>query len=402
MAKQKKDDIVDMIDIGDDIHRELKEAINKQVAGSAFILGDDDTPTDVNEWISTGSYQLDSLISNRPDVGGFPVGRISEVSGFESSGKSLIAIEACKDTQKKGGIVVYIDTESATSIPFLENMGIDPRRLVYVQVPTTEEVFETVQAVVDKIREKYKGKKKKPIITIIWDSVAQTSTLAEVEGEFSDQQYASQAKVIGKALRKTVQYLAASNVCFIALNQLKYKIGVVFGNPLTTTGGMALRYACSVRVELTRSKKIEANEKAIIGYETKAKIVKNKVGPPGGECTFDIYFNRGVSDDEQTLKFLKKNNLIDEITSQRSALQLADGSKIEFKNKEFDAVFGQHADYIKGLVKASLVVDLTNPELSTTRVEVSDFITNGGEKIDPETGEILTSRKKKEVLVDID
>lgn len=232
MAKQKKDDIVDMIDIGDDIHRELKEAINKQVAGSAFILGDDDTPTDVNEWISTGSYQLDSLISNRPDVGGFPVGRISEVSGFESSGKSLIAIEACKDTQKKGGIVVYIDTESATSIPFLENMGIDPRRLVYVQVPTTEEVFETVQAVVDKIREKYKGKKKKPIITIIWDSVAQTSTLAEVEGEFSDQQYASQAKVIGKALRKTVQYLAASNVCFIALNQLKYKIGVVFGNPL--------------------------------------------------------------------------------------------------------------------------------------------------------------------------
>ena len=231
MAKKaKEEEFLSAID--DDLFSDLKSSINKEIPNSAFILGDDDAPTDVKEYVSSGSYQLDTLISNKESGGGFPVGRVTEISGLESSGKSLLAIEACRDTQKKGGICIYIDTENATDLSFLVNMGLNPKRLIYVQVPTTEEVFQVIEKTVERITEKYKSKKNRPIVTVIWDSLAQTSTQAEIEGSYSDMQYASQAKVIGKGMRKIVQFLGASNVCFIILNQLKYKIGVVFGDPL--------------------------------------------------------------------------------------------------------------------------------------------------------------------------
>ena len=225
--KRNEEKEEEFIGFGDqEIYQELKSVVNKQIPNSAFILGDDDAPNIVNDFISLGSYQLDTIISNKADKGGAPVGRITEISGLNSSGKSLIAIEACRATQRKNGICLYIDTENATSLEWLVNLGLDPKRLVYIQVQTTEEVFQTVESVVGHLLEKYKGKKTRPIITIIWDSVAQTSTQAENEGSYSDMQMASQAKVIGKGIRKITQFLGASNVCFIILNQLKMKMNV--------------------------------------------------------------------------------------------------------------------------------------------------------------------------------
>lgn len=375
MAKRaKEDDVLNAID--DELFSDLKSAINKEIPNSAFILGDDEAPTDVKEYVSSGSYQLDTLISNKESGGGFPVGRVTEITGLEASGKSLLAIEACRDTQKKGGICIYIDTENATDLTFLVNMGLNPKRLIYVQVPTTEEVFQVIEKTVERITEKYKSKKNRPIVTVIWDSLAQTSTQAEVEGGYGDMQYASQAKVIGKGMRKIVQFLGASNVCFIILNQLKYKIGVVFGDPLQSSGGMATKYACSVRVRLTRKGKLLGpDKKAIIGYETQAEVIKNKVGPPGGKCLFDIFFNRGVSDDSKVLDFLTSKGLVQEVTSQKSLFVLETGEGIEFKNKEWLNISREHNEYIQRLVKKSLVTDLANPEFNLSeveRVEVSE------------------------------
>ena len=221
----KKDELAGVI--ASELNKQFK---HQQVA---YFLDGEDTPTDVVGWVSSGSSLLDLCIANKPD-GGFAIGRITELNGLEGSGKSLIGAHALADTQRQGGIGVYIDTESAVSKEFLGAIGIDTENMLYVHLETVEEVFDTIETIVTKIRESDKDR----LVTILVDSLAAASTKVEMDADFDKDGWATaKAIIISKAMRKITQMIAREKVCLIFTNQLRQKLGVMFGDPWTTSGG---------------------------------------------------------------------------------------------------------------------------------------------------------------------
>ena len=208
----------------------LHSSLNKQFKDyqvAYFLDGSEDSPTDLSDWVSTGSSLLDIAISNRPNAG-LPVGRIIEITGLEASGKSLLAAHTLADTQRKDGVSVFIDSENAVSEEFLEAIGVDTEKLVYVQLETVEEIFAAIESIILKVRETNKNK----LVTIIFDSVAAASCAAEAEADFSKDGYATgKAIIISKAMRKITNLIGKQKVLLIMTNQLRIKMGVSFGDP---------------------------------------------------------------------------------------------------------------------------------------------------------------------------
>lgn len=307
MATRKKSKEKDANELGnDDFSAELIKQLNKEhSANIAFNLGTGQAPTEIKRWISTGSRQLDSIISNKM-YGGFAEGRVVEIQGAASSGKSHITYECIKATQKLGGIAVYIDTENATSLENLQKVGIDTSsRFVFVQSGCTEEVFEVAESTILKARQMTKDVP----VTIIWDSVAATAPKAELEGNYDQNTIGLQARVIGKGLRKITNIIGNQNVLFILVNQQRMKIGVMFGDPTTTPGGMAIPYASSIRVSITSSgqKQIKDKDGNIIGISVTAKTIKNKVAPPFRSVQFQIIFGHGVVEHEEVFDSFREH-----------------------------------------------------------------------------------------------
>ncbi len=220
--------------ITDDFTSDLIKSLNKERGMRiAYNLSSDESPTHVKRWISTGSIQLDYIISNRKN-GGLPEGRIIEIFGPPSIGKSHIASQIAKSTQRAGGIVVYIDTENAVSIENLKTLGVDiSKRFVYVDTHCTEEVFSIAESTIMKS----KAMQKDVPVTIIWDSVAATSPKAELAGEYDKDSIGLQARAISKGMRKITGVIANQNILFVCLNQVRTKMGVMYGDPSTTPGG---------------------------------------------------------------------------------------------------------------------------------------------------------------------
>lgn len=309
--------------MSDDFSGELIKELNKE-AGSqiAFNLGSDDAPTNIKRWISTGSRQLDCILSNKLR-GGFPEGRIVEVQGPSSSGKSHICFEVAKSTQKMGGIVVYIDTENATNLENLESLGINvDQRFVFVQTACTEEIFSVAESAILKAR----AMTKDVPVTIIWDSVAASSPKAELEGDYDQNSIGLQARALGKGMRKIVNIIGNQNVLFLLINQQRQKIGVMFGDPTTTPGGMAIPYACSTRVQITSTGQSHIKDKndEVIGIKVKAKTIKNKVAKPFRSVEFTIIFGRGIVEHEEVFDLFRDYcaKLTDE------ALKMPDGELV--------------------------------------------------------------------------
>jgi recombination protein RecA len=222
MAKKKKDSV------DEDFTADLIKSLNKEHGSRvAYNLSTDESPTHVNRWISTGSKQLDYIIANKAN-GGLPEGRIIEIFGPPSIGKSHIAIQIARSTQKLGGIVVYIDTENATSVENLHLLGVDiEKRFVYVDTHCTEEVLSIAESTILKA----KAMDKDVPVTIIWDSVAATSPKAELIGDYDKDSIGLQARAISKGMRKITGVIANQNVLFVCLNQIRTKIGVLYGDP---------------------------------------------------------------------------------------------------------------------------------------------------------------------------
>lgn len=232
MAKSKN--VIEEVQVQDDLASILADNLNKKFKSSNykvayFLEGDKDSPSDVTEWVSTGSTTLDLAIANRPN-GGFPMGRIIEITGLEASGKSLLAAHALANTQKMGGLAVYIDTENAVSREFLEAIGLDLKEMLYVPLDTIEDVFESIESIVESVR---KASKSRPV-TIVVDSVAGASTKQEMAADYDKDGWAtSKAIVLSKAMRKITNFVGRERICLIFTNQLRTRLGCI--NPLETT-----------------------------------------------------------------------------------------------------------------------------------------------------------------------
>ena len=297
-------------ELEDDLASIIAGDINKQFKGqnykTAFFLeGDDDSPSNVTGWVSSGCDALDLAISNRPH-GGFPVGRITEITGLEASGKSLLATHALVETQKKGGLAVYIDTESATSTEFLSAIGVDLKKMLYIPLETIEEIFETIETIVENVRKSDKDR----LVTIVVDSIMGASTKIEMSAEYDKDGYAtSKSIILSKAMRKVTNWIAREKICLIFTNQLRTKLGVSFGDPWTTAGGKALPFHASVRLRLKDTGQIKAGDQ-IVGSKTTALVVKNRMGPPHRKAEYEIYYDSGIDNYGGWLTLMKDYKIV--------------------------------------------------------------------------------------------
>ena len=293
----------------DELAEILAGELNKQFKShqvAYFLDGVQETPTDVKDWISTGSTLLDLAISNKPH-GGLAAGRIAEINGLEGSGKSLIGAHVLASTQKKNGLAVYIDTESSVSAEFLQAIGINTDSMLYVHLETVEDVFDTIETIVTKIRESSKDK----LVTILVDSLAAASTKVEMDADFDKDGWATaKAIIISKAMRKITNLIARQKVCLIFTNQLRQKLGVMFGDPWTTSGGKALPFHASTRIRLKNMGQIKDTAKNVLGMKCRAQIVKNRLGPPLRHADYDMYFDRGIDNYGAWLTVLKEHKLV--------------------------------------------------------------------------------------------
>ena len=248
------------------------------------------------ETITTGSISLDSALG----AGGFPRGRVIEVFGPESSGKTTLALHVIAEAQRKGGVAAFIDAEHALDPIYAAKLGVDTENLIVSQPDYGEQALEISQALVNS----------QAIDVIVVDSVAALTPKAEVEGEMGDSHMGLQARMMSQALRKLTASVSRANTCMIFINQLREKIGVMFGNPETTTGGRALKFFASVRVEVRRATAIKDGE-TVTGNRTKIKVVKNKVAAPFREVEVDILYGQGISREGDALDLGAQHGIVE-------------------------------------------------------------------------------------------
>ena len=270
------------------------ETIEKQFGkGSIMKLGE---AHKVNvETVSSGSLSLDIALG-----GGIPKGRIIEVYGPESSGKTTLTLHAIAEVQKKGGTAAFIDAEHALDPAYAKRLGVDTDNLLISQPDNGEQALEIAETLV----------RSSAVDLVVIDSVAALVPRAEIEGDMGDSHMGLQARLMSQALRKLTGIISRSNTTVIFINQIRMKIGVMFGNPETTTGGNALKFYASVRMDIRRISQIKQGEE-IIGNRTRVKVVKNKIAPPFRQAEFDIMYNQGISRSGDVLDLAVEHNIVE-------------------------------------------------------------------------------------------
>jgi len=343
--------------------QDLCQSINKKISGaggSAAIMGKGMTSVEIPFFIPTGSTILDTIISNR-ETGGIPIGRIIEMYGQPSSGKSLIASHILANTQKMGGIAVYIDTENAINVDFLRTIGVDINSLILVQVETVEKVFESIETIIEGAQQ-FNPK----FITIVWDSLAATSDEKEMEGDYEASGFGmNKAKMLSKGFRKITQLIGKHNVALVVTNQVRANIGVMFGDKETAPGGFALPFYSSLRLKISKSallkETVQVGDKKVDevrGVKAKVKVIKSRIGPPLRECEFNIYFNRGIDDKDSWFDALVVRGGITRPTLQKYHIDFGDGREFDFKRADWKKLVKENnleEDVKKLLIKSHII-----------------------------------------------
>ena len=269
--------------------------IEKQLGKGSIMRMGTDAPRDRVVAISTGAINLDAATG----VGGVPRGRITEIYGPESSGKTTLTLHLAANVQRAGGVAAYVDAEHALDIEYAKKLGVDVDNLLVSQPDTGEQALEIVEILV----------RSGAVDLVAIDSVAALVPKAEIEGEMGDSHMGLQARLMSQALRKLAGAINRSNCAVVFINQLREKIGVMFGNPETTTGGKALKFYASLRLDIRRIGPVKERE-AIIGNRVRVKVVKNKVAPPFKQAEFDVMFDEGISHSGLVVDLAAEANII--------------------------------------------------------------------------------------------
>ena len=312
-------------------------AIERQFGkGSIMKLGDDDTAARTVPVIPTGSLGLDIALG----VGGLPKGRIVEIYGPESSGKTTLALHVVASAQKTGGVAAYVDAEHALDLNYARKLGVKVDEMLISQPDYGEQALEIADMLV----------RSNAIDVLVIDSVAALVPKAEIEGEMGDSHMGLQARLMSQALRKLTGSISKSRTCVIFINQIRMKIGVMFGNPETTTGGNALKFYASVRLDIRRIGALKAGQD-VLGNRTRVKVVKNKLAPPFREVEFDLMYGAGISREGSILDLACELNIVDK-----------SGSWFSYKGERL----GQGRDNVKQFMKEN---DLLTLEIERTVLE---------------------------------
>lgn len=318
----------------------VRSQIERQFGKEALILMGDGNAIVNIEAIPTGSIGLDGALG----IGGLPRGRIVEIFGPESSGKTTLALGTAAQSQKKGGTVAFIDAEHALDPVYAEKLGVKIEKLLVSQPDTGEQALEIVDALV----------RSGAIDVVIVDSVAALTPKAEIEGEMGDQHMGLQARLMSQALRKLTGNIKRSNTLVIFINQIRMKIGVMFGSPETTTGGNALKFYASVRLDIRRTGTIKKGEE-VLGSETRVKVVKNKVAPPFKQADFEILYGQGICRFGEIIEWGVKLGFIDK----SGAWYSYKGNRVGQGKDNVRQFLAEHLDIaqeIEDLIRSKLLV----------------------------------------------